>query len=257
MKRIILLLASAFIFCAPAFSFTQREHAAIAVIAERYLTPEASSACKKIFRGETLAMYASYPDQYRQVMLDAEGNKYPHIGECDADFKPIGGVYFVILDDVKLLKNYKNLDPKLALEALGRIVHFVGDMHCPSHVKYPKGTTPKTVKNYIYNGKKIQYHAAWDSNFTSITYAGGVLDLAYFADVATPEERAQYQKGDVLEWAEDCARFCFPFTRDLELNEEREVEVDRPYVTEHGAFAKTQIMKAGYRLAALLNEMFK
>ena len=38
------------------------------------------------------------------------------------------------------------------------VIHIVGDMHCPSHVKYP-GCKSGCAD---LNGKKMSYHAMWD-----------------------------------------------------------------------------------------------
>ncbi len=177
--------ASLLIFAAVASSaYTRREHYAIAVIAEKYLTPEAKAAVNEIFNGERMALYASYPDEYRAV-LRIDGHKFYHTFHVDKDLMPVKSKkspVYVIMNAADKLRYWKSLDP---------------------------------------------------------------------------EQRAEYQKGSVIDWAHDSAVCCKDFTRDIRGDENNNAVVEWPYVAEHAWHAKNQAMKAGYRLAAILNEIFK
>lgn len=240
-------------------AYTRREHYAIAIIAEKYLTPEAKAAVNEIFNGERMALYASYPDEYRAV-LRIDGHKFYHTFHVDGDLMPLKSKkspVYVIMNAAGKLHGWKDMDPQMRKEYLAMVVHLVGDIHCPSHPKYDDPDIPKTVDHYVFGNDSIAFHQAWDSVLAGHAYPGGPFEIAYLADVATPEQRAEYQKGSVIDWAHDSAVYCKDFTRDIKGDKNNNAEVDWPYVAEHAYHAKHQAMKAGYRLAALLNEIFK
>lgn len=264
MKKIISSLTLLIVLVTSASAFTLREHAAIAIIAQKYLTPEAQVAVNDIFKGETLAMYASYPDQYRKSLI-IDGAEVPHMfpvqDDINGDWRMKGdatkNAALAIERSLADLKNYKKLDDKTRLEALAIVVHLVGDIHCPSHLKESKESKKNRVAYYVYAEKKIKFHGAWDGIFAEKTYNGGPLDMAFLSDTATPQQRAEFQKGDPQVWAEESARVCYPITHDLDASEEKNIEVNREYVTDHAYLVKCQVMKAGYRLAQVLNTVFK
>lgn len=256
MSLISLVLATSL-----ASAFGGREHRAIAIIAENHLTPQAAAAISEITGGEKLAVLASHPDRFRSYYF-IDGEKIRHSFAVDGNLQlqqeendPLSAIEI----GVKALsgKNYRKISSSDSAQLLlSYIVHFVGDMHCPGHVRYPKGTTQKAPKAYKIKGHDKSFHEMWDSGFLSGAFGSGTLDLVYFADVASDKEIVEIQKGDIYEWAGEIAKSCYPVTRTGEIDENGAVECD-PYLTDANAmFAKSQVMKAGYRLAAVLNRMF-
>lgn len=261
MKKALVSLISLVLATSLASAFGGREHRAIAIIAENHLTPQAAAAISEITGGERLAVLASHPDRFRSYYF-IDGEKIRHSFAVDGDMQlqqegndPISAIEI----GVKALsgKNYKKISSSDSAQLLlSYVVHFVGDMHCPGHVRYPKEMTPKAPKTYTIRGIDKKFHETWDSGFLSGAFGSGSLDLVYFADVASDKEIGEIQKGDIHEWAGEIAKSCCSITRDGEIDENGTVVCD-PYFTElHAMFAKRQIMKAGYRLAAVLNRMF-
>ena len=79
--------------------------------------------------------------------------------EYDPTRKPDGNAIKGIEDTMELLRDYKSLDDSTVVVSIKYLVHLVGDMHCPTHVKYPgiKGF------NIYVDGRKLNYHGVWDS----------------------------------------------------------------------------------------------
>lgn len=261
MRKALLSVISLVLATSLASAFGAREHRAIAIIAENHLSPQAAAAIAEITGGERLAVLASHPDRFRSYYF-IDGEKIRHSFAVDDSLQlrqegndPLSAIEI----GVKALSggNYKKISSSDSAQLLlSYIVHFVGDMHCPGHVRYPKGMTPKAPKAYKIKGHEKHFHEMWDSGFLSGSFGSGSLDLVYFADVASDREIGEIQKGDIYEWAPEIARSCFSVTRDGEIDGNGTVECDPYYVEVHATFAKRQVMKAGYRLAAILNRIF-
>lgn len=260
MKR-ILIATIAFVIALEAGAFTTREHATIAYIAEQHLTPAAKAAVREIFHGDSMVDYASWPDLFRKVMLDSDGNQIPHMLRVDKDFYPATveahkSAYFPILDAQKRLKNYKNMSDSARVADLSIIVHLLGDIHCPSHLQYADKRHHNIKYLYFKSGKfepkKIQYHYFWDTWAADQILCGGFIDQAYLLDTYSQEEIEKIQKGSLEDWIYDSANSC----KDI-YDVADESTIDKMYVVGKVALVKSQVRKAGYRLAKMLNTLFK
>lgn len=243
-------------------AFTIRNHATIAYIAQNHLTPEAQAAVQEILHGETMMEYASWPDFYRKTILDKDGRELQHTLFVDRDFRAIDSnehdnAYNVIKEAVSRLKNYQTLPDAARIANLSILIHFVGDIHCPSHISYADNRHKK-IKYYNYQlkgkgePKREKFHNFWDSWAVDQVYCGGYVDLALILDTYSASGISRMQEGTLEDWCFDSAYSC----KDI-FDVEDEAYIDRPYVVGKVQLAKSQIRKAGYRLAALLNEIFK
>jgi len=153
---------------------------------------------------------------------------------------------------------YKNLADKDSVQIyFSYVVHFISDLHCPGHVKYPEEMGTPSPKKYEMGEKEIDFHKSWDTYFISEALNCGTLDLVYFADIATDKEIKEYQKGNIYDWALETATCCYGFTHDGQANEAGVVKCNPYFLLDHALANKHQVMKAGYRLAAVLNAMFR
>lgn len=260
MRKHFIVMAILTLVCVSAGAFPKREHSTVAFIAEKYLTPKASRAVNTILKGEKMAAYASYPDNYRKTLF-RDGKDVPHTFHISDDLNSLTGpessAVSILNDAIKELKDWKNLDEQRCLEDLVLVIHLTGDIHCPSHFRESSESANTRPTGYKLNGAATPFHRAWDSMFLEYIFSGGFYDLAFMADIATPKQRAEYQKGTPEDWAIENAQLSYPVIHDIDVSENREVTITRQYVMEHAFHAKNQIMKAGYRLAKLLNETFK
>lgn len=257
MKKLILLAASACI-CAAAGAFTLREHATVAYIAEKHLTPEARAVIDEILQGEHLYEFSSYPDFFRTEWINEEGKEIRHSYYVDMDMYPTWkGAGGALRKAVAAMGSWRSLSQEERIKNMSIIIHLMGDVHCPSHVKYADGRD-KMIKVLYYKSKpksdkstKVSFHAFWDSWALSQRYCGGYVDMAQIIDTWPEEKVARVQKGDLRDWIHDSAFCC----KDI-FDVADESEIDRPYVIRKGDVAKNQVRNAGYRLAALLNRLF-
>ena len=125
-------------------------------------------------------------------------------------------------------------------------------MHCPVHIVYLPGNTGKGNFDVTYKGRKTNYHSFWDGAALN-SFQGGFMELAYLIDTKSRNEIKEITAGDVYDWGKDSA------TKSLEA-----YELVKPGDTIPDNFpwdirplAYGQLRNAGYRLAAILNEIFK
>ena len=272
MKRgLILTLCALILGCAPAFGWGRLGHAAIAKIAEDYLSLKAKKTIDKYLDGKSIIYYASYPDDYRNVHLidigfDAPNSPrktvWPHSYRASVEGVPfrtenVNGEYakngLVRIEPVikNMKENHRNMTDSARIVSLAYIVHVIGDIHCPKHVRY-WGETSSGGYPVYYNGKKVKYHAYWDSTLLHAYHAWGYTDLAKLVDRYSKRERKEIQKGDIYAWGEENARKAL-YTRECVEG----TKITRLMANENIKHAEDQIARAGYRLAAILNDIFK
>lgn len=260
MKKLVCLVVLLLTVSASLSAFSNREHSTVATIAEKYMSRKAKKAVNEILKGESMVTYAVYPDVHRKDLL-RDGEQVPHTFPVAEDLNSLDfekkSAVVSLENAINELKDWKNLDEQRRFEDLVIVIHLVGDIHCPSHVGEPKKASSLRPKKYVNQKDTIRFHQAWDSYFVAKSFVGGNLELAQIADVATPKQRAEFQKGTPADWALENFKESYPFTHDTDMPESRIVTVDRPYMLDHALHAKRQVMKAGYRLAKVLNDLFK
>lgn len=265
MKHILrtTLFVCAAMFAANAFGWNRLGHETIAVLAERHLTPAAKEQCQTILGGSLRdnAMWleplfrqeeTKHTAAWQYVVLDA--NLRSEASKRD-------GVS--ALEHCKeILQNRAEHSDSTVVAALRTTIHLMGDIHNIAHVRI--ANIPQSKKSftfYISNGRKgkqfakskMTWRRFWDSSlinrhrvFTPELYAEDV-------DLCHGSRRSEYQKGSLRDWAYDMGRECKPlydwavpeFLMSREQSNLMELPQDRC------------LARAGYRLAALLNEVFK
>ena len=288
MKRTILILVAATAMGWNACAWNDLGHATIAEVAQRHLTPKAAKAVAGYLDGMKLASVASdankcraywtvdlgfiptNPDDARVAFLTDFDRTQPlnispwsHSITVDENMNPYptdnldgayinNDCYYVKILSEKLRREAATMDPVERKRAISLIVHFIGDMHCPVHIVYLPSNTAKGHFDVTYKGRRTNYHSFWDSSVYG-GLPGGFLELAYLVDSKSKKEIREITAGDVYDWAKDSA------TRSLEAYElvkPGDVIPDTfPYDVRPLLYS--QLRNAGYRLAAVLNDIFR
>lgn len=287
MKRILSVALAATVACQSLCAWSNLGHSAIAEVAQRHLTPRAAKAIDKYLDGMKLASVASDADKYRsQWVLDLgfvptnpddsrvkflsdfdfssplNISPWSHSITVDRDMNPYptdnldgayinNDCYYVKILSEKLRKSAEDMDPAERRKAICLLVHFLGDMHCPVHIVYLPDNTAKGHFDVTFKGKKMNYHSFWDDAIFK-DFPVSFLDMAYLVDTKSDKEIRQICKGDVYAWAKDsatCSAVIYEWVKPGD-----KIPGNFPY--DHRALLYSQMRKAGYRLAALLNSIF-
>ena len=270
-KSLLLILCALFLGAMPAYGWGRLGHSTIAKIAEDYLTPKAKKTIDNYLNGQSIIHYASYPDDYRSehlIDIGFDATNCPRKTVWGHSFQALkdGSLYrserrgneyvkncLLRIDPVikDLKANHKNMTDSARLVSIAFIVHVVGDLHCPKHIRYEDEPTSGGY-DVVFRGKRVKYHAYWDGLLLQAYHPWGYQDLAYLLDRASKSERKELMKGDVFTWGEENARD----SRFTVARGEGYV-INRLTTNEDVKHAERQIARAGYRLAAVLNDVFK
>lgn len=275
MNRHLCIIALFLLTTVSAWGWGRLGHATVARIAEQHLTEKAKKEIAQILNNESIVLYASYPDEEKNskhMLYDygvnfTDGSKrvntLPHTFESDMNFKPFRGfndngrfvkncIHFIEMY-ANDLKTNKELSQREKFLRLVSIVHFVGDMHCPEHVRYyPEDMT---IGKYMvkYNGADTQYHTYWDEYCITSRFPFSFTDVAYLLDTYTAEQYKEIVKGDPYDWGADVAKCVYHIHKIKEGD-----TIKRDWINNTATpLVKSQLTKAGYRLAELLNRTFK
>lgn len=255
--RILLIaVAAAAVLNQSAMAWGRLGHEIVIKIAERHLTERAR---------RNIARYMPYDLKTDAVWMDIhrndEGIAYTtswHVYNVDADheYDPNPRLYkgdaihALRVADYNL-RHYERLTDSAVVMNLRMVLHFVGDMHCPTHSYVPG---PRCFWPCTLNGEAQKtFHSVYD-RMPNLLY--GKTSAEVMAERLDDLGRAgirRVQRGNLFDWARDCGdNNCViyewnPFNTEV-LNPNT-VELSRDLVD-------TQLRNAGYRLARLLNEYF-
>ena len=120
------------------------------------------------------------------------------------------------------------------------------------HVKYP------WYKNFKFdlNGRPCEFHSFWDSGVLDLNHRWGYVEYRHQLDRLTKKQIRALAAGTPRDWLEESARDCrviYEWTKPGQKFTKNEA---RDLLNTVHPFAEEQILKAGYRLAAVLNQLF-
>ena len=238
-------------------------HGAIAYVAEQHLTPKAKAEVRRYLK-HTLPFYASWMDHWRAVPPFHPTNNWHGFsvaanGDVDWDKgngKAMGHLHQIMKEMGN--GNYVNLPDSLVRHHLLILVHSVPDMHCPVHVGGLAKINPEyRGHSLLRNGKPYRMHAFWDYSPTFQRKGWSFEKYASVVDNITPKQAKKFvKKGDFNYWGRDIIKQAHrayaitPKDKDIaKLTAEEKAEVK--------ALSDEMAMKSAYRLAYVLNEIFK
>ena len=262
MKKIVLiLLAACAVMPAQRLSAWGREgHETIAKIAERNLTPRAKKRIEKYLGGHSIVYYAKWMDEYRHTPEYSFTNDW-HVAPVDAALyyndsmlTPKGNAIYGLELAMDNLADYRNQPDSLVTVNLKYIIHLVGDMHCPAHIKYTTHNMKYDVmfKDKYGAQKKFYVHHIWDNEIITTARIWSVSEWAEELDKLTQTQRQAIEAGTPRDWLHDSAARCevqFKWAQPDAVLGQDFLNLAVPLVEE-------QIQAAGYRLARLLNDLF-
>ncbi len=241
-------------------------HGCIVYVAEQHLTPEAKEKCRYYLK-HTLPYYASWMDYWRGSEMFKSVNN-PHSVVATKDGKGLlitkgGRPRGRVMGHLRLALaelgdgKYKNLPDSIVRQRLINMVHYIPDMHCPSHVRFSKATFPQYAgrKDVKRIKKPIGYHSFWDSS--PAMWRRG-WDIEYYAkkvDKVSKKQAKAWQSGTLTDWGRDIAKGGH---RGQELYPEGKIfsELSKKEQKAISALADEMAMQAAYRLAHVLNTIF-
>jgi hypothetical protein len=258
-KKIIFLFL---IFSLPVYSFGWGVlgHRIVGNIAENYLTAKAKKAIHKILGDESMAMASNWADFIKS------DNAYRYISSWHyIDFDPgmskdqiedylakdtATDIYTKMNFLINELKN-KELPVDKKKMDLKLLIHFVGDVHQPFHVGHREDLGGNKIKVTWFN-KPTNLHAVWDEqlvDFQQLSYT----EYTEAINHTTTEQRRAWQKQPISDWIVESYQLSEKLYDDIKKSDQK---LSYRYNYDHIQQVNEQLLKAGVRLAGLLNEIF-
>ena len=238
----------------PSFGWGKTGHRVVGRIAEQHLTKKARKNLQSILGNESLAMvsnwmdfiktdpgwdhanpwhYCTIPDgmTYDQVEIPREGDIIQTLNRVIQELKT---KHFADVDELTVLKF---------------LIHLVGDIHQPLHVGngMDRGGNDVNVRWFRQNSN---LHRVWDSgmiDYQQLSYT----EMTSSIDFATKAQIAALQDATILDWAYEAMALR---NRVYDLPEDNKLSYR--YVFDNWAIVENQLLKAGIRLAGILNDIY-
>lgn len=262
LRKKLLVLAVLLSFSFPSMAWWgMTGHRVVGEIAESYLTAKAKKAIKEILGDESLAMASNWADFIKSDSNYNYLNPWHYInlkGGLSHDeviniLSPDTGInlYAKLNFVARELKN-KQLDKDKKILYLRLLIHFVGDLHQPMHVGgRPEDLGGNRVR-VIWFSDSTNLHSLWDDKlpeYQKLSYSEWAKAINY----TTKKQRLVWQNEPVKEW----------FFESYQIAQQIYTGITRPnqrlsyrYNFDHIDTINQQLLKAGVRLAGLLNEIF-
>ena len=148
------------------------------------------------------------------------------------------------------LRQYERLTDSAVIFNLRMILHFVGDMHCPTHSYVPG---PRCFWPCQLGGKEYTFHGVYDK-MPQFVHEGKKPDqIADELNCLKKSEIKKIVKGDLHEWVRQVGndnKVIYQWNpHNTPVLDEKTVELSTELVNK-------QMQRAGYRMAYLLNQYF-
>jgi hypothetical protein len=235
-------------------------HRIVALIAARHLTPQARAGIQSLLGNTNLAAVANFADAVR--------NSRPETSRWHFADVPVSAPAFDPARDCKLIPNKgdcavaaierfrtvladKTAPKATRVEALKFIVHLVGDIHQPLHCGDPKNLGGNSIAVTFF-GSATNLHKVWDSG---IIGQAGISDQEFADELEqslTPGEIENLQGGTPVDWANESHALAVSNAYKIPASK----RLGKAYYNANSSVVDDRLLRAGLRLARVLNEAF-
>lgn len=263
MKRVFIAIVALFALVGESFAFIPFGHQTIAALAEKYMTNKAKSEVQTILK-ENMTDESVWLNSLRNQEATAYTKDW-HFFTLDVNGKSTTAAEndgVVQLEKaIAVLRNRVNESDSLVSASLRTVIHLVGDMHCLSHIRIDGNEATKGFDYMVTNEGVGKNHKSWKASWYYLwerTFVGRYTFFTpqYYADdidIYANSKKSAYEQGTPRSWVENGGEDVVRALPHLHTTELIPTQVIQLYEFNH-----TKCMaKAGYRLAALLNDVFK
>jgi hypothetical protein len=226
-------------------------HSLVAEVAFNNMDAKTKQTVLKYLDGMSIEDAANWMDSMRSDKNYNYMKPYHYVDfDRGADVTELSGdnIINVLNKTLKDLDNIKTLSNDEIKTRLLYLFHLIGDLHMPLHVGYKDDKGGNAVQVSFF-GRNTNLHSMWDSDI--IEYKNLTLADLMKINNYKPSELAALQQIDVTYWAKDSRKYL---KNAYKLNDEKISDI---YVDANFPIIKQQILKAGLRLAGVLEHYFK
>lgn len=247
-----LLLASIF----NANAWGSLGHDIIVEIAKRHITEKTKANIAK-YMPYNITTESSWMDTHRHdkgIEYTTSWHVYNVNEKYEYDMNPRlykgDAILAMKVSDFNLAK-YRELSDSAVVMNLRFVLHFTGDIHCPTHSYVPG---PRCFWKCSLNGKPLKaFHSLYDFITDDLYRGKSATEIASELDICSKRERKKICEGDFHAWASEIGKRNAII---YEWNPHNTKELRPDTIELSRELVDLQLRYAGYRLAYLLNRYF-
>jgi hypothetical protein len=228
-------------------------------IANTYLTPQARKAIEAILGNESIAITSNWADfiksdpaysylsSWHYIDFD-KAYTYPEMQEYlakDTNVDAYTKLQFLISELKK-----KDLSKANKLLYLRMLIHIVEDVHQPMHTAHTDDKGGNDFKvNWFNNPTNL--HSVWDTQlieFQQLSYTEYTAAINH----STLAQRIEWQKAPISQWLFESNQIAEKLYTEIKPGD----TLNYKYNFSHIEIVNQQLLKAGVRLAGILNQLF-
>ena len=226
-------------------------HALVAEVAFKYMDKKTKKIVLQYLDGMTIEDAANWMDEVKKDHSYDYMSAYHYANfelGATVEEKEVANIIYQLDSTIKALQNKNNLTPAEINTKIKILFHLMGDLHQPLHVGYGNDKGGNTMQ-VNYNSKGTNLHALWDFGIIESKNIG--LHNCLKVTKYSKKEIMSLQEINVVNWAKDSRSYLLPI-----YNTDGNKISDK-YVDSSVSIIENQILKAGIRLAGVLNVVFK
>lgn len=262
MKPFIKITLSILLFCAPVtcMAWGKTGHRVVCAVADTYLNAKAKLAIKQILGDESLAIASNWSDFIRSDSSYEYLTPWHYINLPDSlDYRQMKtylandtavDAYTKVNFLIKELKKH-TLSKEKKILYLRMLIHIVGDIHQPLHVSREADWGGNKIK-VMWFKDATNLHNVWDEKliqFQELSYT----EYTQMINHATPAQISYWQKQPMEQWFYESHQLALSIYGEINQPDQK---LGYRYNYDHIDTLNNQLLKAGVRLAGLLNEIF-
>jgi hypothetical protein len=248
------------LFSMPVFSWWEKEHQVVAIIAENNLSEAARKQVNLLLDGESMASISSWADSVKSDPKWSHSKRWHYINAgSNQNFDkqrpvPAGDILWALDYFYQVLQKSDN-SKQVRREALMFFVHFVGDIHQPLHVgKYDDAGGNRVAVNWYNSPRKHNLHRVWDGLLTHSKLSA--KEYAKTFEKPSKSQREKWQHSTYADWANE-SLILNEKIYDFGAYEGKKImPLGRWYHEKNKPIANQRLHQAGIRLAFFLNQIF-
>ena len=249
MRQLLIILLTATLL----FGWGKTGHRIIGKIAEENLTPEAKAKLTELMGHTDLARIANWADEIKSDPKWRHANDWHYctiLEGQDYEGPETGGRAVQKVQEFSDLLIKESLSEKDKLDVLRFIVHIVGDLHQPLHVGNGTDKGGNDIKVSWFR-EETNLHSVWDSKMIDHMQYSYTEYAQQIQLTSTPEQEQAMLDPSIIAFITASRSFH------SQVYDIGDGKLGYGYIYKNRELMEERLLKAGYHLAAILNDIFK
>lgn len=263
MKKIVLfVMLAAFLLPSELFAWGTTGHRVVAEIAEQNIKSSTKKKIDKLLDNLPMAYWANWPDFIKSDKTGQWDNTFiwhyvnaPRNQTKDAFLSYIKGVkqeniYSEIPKLEKTIEDHVSSSEQKRV-ALIFLIHLIGDAHQPMHVGCEDDLGGNRISLLWFN-EKTNLHSVWDGkliDYEKYSYT----EYAHILNIVSKDKKKELSAGTLEDWLYE----SHTIANEIYAGVNNEDRLSYDYSFKYKSVVELQLQRGGFRLAAVLDKIFK